>query len=376
MALAGLLLWPTAETETTQAEAPLFGPWPSRGPLVDDAALLDSAEDAWRSAAASGLVDPPGRDVRPLYIGVPDGPTVAALTSVAPNGQEVVAMLTDGGSGWRVLDAASRSTTDPVPGLALPSEGTPRILLSPELALSQARPVVRRDDAVWTPLPVDEDGVTAPVPTGFDGSEPTIGIKLRREESDDRGGLSGVFSVSPWAVYPLAPPVILDDPLWGRGDVALTTSEYDAAVYAEPVVPEGNGRMAVLAHAQAPGGRVVMVQAQSATAGWYSHMLVVPGEDGAPTLGPAPVVEADLAAGAGPRAGGRVQVLAAAAPEVSGLEIRDPGGNVLIEAAGSTSVVLAPPLPREVRVLGKDVDGAVTATLVLPLAAQAEAGAQ
>ena len=372
MALAALLLWPSAEPEGPPPESLTVGSWPARGSLVDDVGLVDSAETAWRSASASGSLDPPGRDVRALYAGALDGPVVAALSSVDPLGREVVATLVDAGSGWRVIDVESPRTTDPVPGLTLPSGEGPRVLLAPEIAGASAATVVRREDSLWTPLPVGADGVTAPVPSGPDGSDPTIGL---RSSDGLRGGLRGVFSVSIAAIFPITAPVIVDDPRWGRGGVSLTTAEYDAAYYADPVVPEGNGRIAVLAHDRVPGGRVVIVETQSATAGWYSHLLVVPGPDGEATLGPAPVVDGDLAAAVAPRAGGRVQVLAAAAPAISSIEVRDED-DVLVEGIGSTAVVLAPPLPPQVQVLAKGVDGAVVARLVLPLAERAGAGPQ
>jgi hypothetical protein len=65
-------------------------------------------------------------------------------------------------------------------------------------------------------------------------------------------------------------------------------------------------------------------------------------------------------------------VLAASAPSVSRVEVRLPDGSSVIDGIGPTSVVLPPPVPDQVTVLGKRTNGSVVASLVVPIAASLE----
>jgi hypothetical protein len=166
-------------------------------------------------------------------------------------------------------------------------------------------------------------------------------------------------------VLPQPAPVDAGAPRWGRIG-GLSAEEYDAALYASRAFTEPPAELAVLASTRMPGGRAVMFEVASADDGRATYRTVVPGPDGSPTWGPEPAVRNNLAIAVVPREGGRALVLAASSPSVARVEVRTPDGEVLVDGIGPTAVVLAPPVPTEVRVLGKRTNGAVITSLTAP----------
>ncbi len=296
VALLALLVWPTAPAEqgTDTGDPVQQGPlaaWPVRGSLADDEAVLAEVTQAWRVAAATEGVPAPGRVVDPLYLGEPDGFEVALLRSLNEQGRVVVAaaaVLRD--EQWRLLEAA------PVDGevswLTLPGLEHPRVLAAPEVAAASSL-LLRRDDGVWNRAAIREDGVSM-LMRSLDGQAPLLGVV---GSVAGTRGLVEVSALSRTSVLPQRAPVAAQAPRWGRGAM-LSPEEYDSALYAAEAIPSFTGNLAVLAATRAPGGRVVLVETESSADGWFRYLLVVPGEDGVPTLGAEPVVAQPLAASA------------------------------------------------------------------------------
>lgn len=332
------------------------GTWPARGELAQDERLLRDATAAWRSSAGGGLREP-GREVEPLYLGRPDGQTVALLRSATPEGRTLVAAAAVEGDAWRLLESAAVDSD--VAWLTLPGGEQPRVLLAPDVAAASSL-WIRRSDGVWTRVASREDGVTF----GLRSRDGVTVLGVVRGRGASRS-LGDVATVSATSVLPLRPPVEAASPAWGRS-AGLTAEEYDAALYASQALGQGRDRVAVLASTRVPGGRAVLVETRSPDDGQVRHQTVVPGPDGEPVLGPRPVVGTSLAAAVVPREGGRALVLAASAPSIARIEVRASEG-VVVDGVGPTAVVLAPPVPDEVQVLGKRTDGEVVASLPDPL---------
>jgi hypothetical protein len=366
VALLALLVWPTAPAEqgTDTGDPVQQGPlaaWPVRGSLADDEAVLAEVTQAWRVAAATEGVPAPGRVVDPLYLGEPDGFEVALLRSLNEQGRVVVAaaaVLRD--EQWRLLEAA------PVDGevswLTLPGPKGPRVLAAPEVAAASSL-LLRRDDGVWNRAAIRDDGVSMLI-RSLDGQAPLLGVV---GSVAGTRGLVEVSALSRTSVLPQRAPVAAQAPRWGRGAM-LSPEEYDSALYAAEAIPSFTGNLAVLAATRAPGGRVVLVETESSADGWFRYLLVVPGEDGVPTLGAEPVVEDNLAAAVVPRGEGRVLVLVGSAPSIARVEVRDPTGRTLVDGIGPTSIVVPPPSPDSVEVLGKRTNGSVVASLRIGVA--------
>ena len=111
----------------------------------------------------------------------------------------------------------------------------------------------------------------------------------------------------------------------------------------------------------------MLVEVVPADDGRTSHRTVVPGPDGDPVWGPEPLVRDNLAVTVVPRGGGRALVLATSSPSIARVEVRTADDEVLVDGVGPTAVVLAPPVPAEVRVLGKRTNGAVVTSLTSPV---------
>lgn len=361
LALAALLGWPSGADEPAVQDAAdgSVASWPARGSLADSPGDLRGIEVAWRSVSDDSSLAAPGEVVEPLYLGEPDGTRVGLVRSWTQAGSLAVAAAIQDGSGWRLLDAA-RVDAD-APWLVLPGSDPPRVLAAPDVAAAAAL-LLRRDDGVWTRVAFRGDGVSATL-RSLDGPSSILGVVA---SIGPGRGLAHVATLSPSSVVPLDPPVRAGAPRWGRAS-ALTPAEYDAALYAAPAVLEGAGRLVVLASAKVPGGRAVLAETQSSTDGQYRRVLVVPGDDGSVTLGPTPQVEDGLAAAVAPRGGDRTLVLAASSPSIARVEVVLPDGTSVIDGFGPTAVVLAPPVPDEVTVLGKRTNGSVVASLVLPV---------
>lgn len=369
--LVGLAVWPDGrerqvsdegETSPRQVQG-----WPARGDGADDVRAVRDISDAWRTAARESQVSAPGAQVDPLYLGTVDGARVALLRSVASSGVPVVAAAIgadDQPSGWRILDAVPVDRD--VAWLTLPGGGTPRVLVAPDVAAAGSL-VLRRGDGVWTRVALRDDGVSFSL-RSLDLDLPVLGIVDGRGVDRTLGDLA---SLSPASVLPLPPPVEVDDPAWGRG-TGLRPEEFDAALYASRAVSQDRAsssrRLAVLAATRVPGGRAVLVETTSPLDGQVGHATVVPGPDGEPTLGPAPRVSGDLAVTVVARGGGRLLVLAAAAPTLARIEVRGSDGAVYIDGIAPTAVVLAPPVPAEMTVRGKRTNGAVVTSLEVPTA--------
>ena len=358
--LAALLLWP-GPAEPTDEPVPDFSvaTWPARGTEAGSATALREVERAWLVQSADAAFIAPADDVEPLYLGDLDGSRVALVRSRTDAGRLVVAAAIEEGAGWRVLDAAV--VTSDVSWLVLPGSDPARLLAAPQVA-ADASLVLRRSDGVWTRTAIRGDGVSATL-RSLDGPIPVLGVVGNLGAGR---GLIEVAGLSSTSVLPVDAPVQPAAPRWGRSSV-LSTEEYDSALYASPALPATDSRLAVLASARVPGGRAVLVETQSAADGQVRAVLVVPGTDGSPALGPAPVVEDGLAAAVAPRNGGRALVLAASSPAIARVEVRLGDGTSVIDGFGPTAVVLAPPLPDEVTVLGKRTNGSVVSSLVLPL---------
>jgi hypothetical protein len=359
--LVALALWPdgsatggsTGETlSPRQVQA-----WPARGPLAADDRAIRELTAAWRSAARDDGVSDPGARVEPLYVGDVDGARVALLRSTASSGVPVVAAAVEEPTGWRVLEAVPLDRD--VPWLTLPGGDRPRALVAPDVGEASSLRL-RRSDGVWTRVAIREDGVTFGL-RSLDGPLPVLGVVEGRGVTRRLGSLA---SLSAMSVLPLPAPVHVDDPDWGRGP-GLDADEFDAALYASRVLPETSRRVAVLAATRVPGGRVVLAETVSPTDGRLRYTTVVPGDDGEPTLGPPPQVGGNLAAAVVPRAGGRLLVLAAAAPTLARIEVRGSDGTVYIDGIAPTAVVLAPPVPDTLVVRGKRTNGGVVTSLTV-----------
>lgn len=358
--LVALLLWPgPAEPEQDPPSDFAVATWPARGADADSATALREVERAWLVQSSEAGFPAPADDVEPLYAGDPDGVRVALVRSRTEAGRLVVAAAIAESAGWRVLDAAV--VTSEVSWLVLPGSDPVRVLAAPEVA-ADASLVLRRSDGVWTRTAIRDDGVTATL-RSLDGPIPVLGVVGNVGVGR---GLVEVAGLSGTSLLPVDAPVQPVAPRWGRSS-ALSTEEYDSALYAAPALPDAESRLAVLASARVPGGRAVLVETQSAADGQVRWALVVPGADGSPVLGSTPVVEDGLAAAVARRVGDRALVLAAASPSIARVEVRLADGTSVIDGFGPTAVVLAPPLPQEVTVLGKRTNGSVVSSLVLSL---------
>jgi hypothetical protein len=366
LVLVALLAWPAPEVEAPADPGPTLSvaSWPARGSDAENQAELGEVAAAWRTSAVAPGVLSPGEVIEPLYLGDPDGYRVGLIRSTTDDGRLLVAAAVQRNDGWRVLDVAE--VTSDVPWLVLPGGDPPRVLAAPDVASAESL-LVRRADGLWTRVAIRDDGVTFTL-RSLDGQVPVLGVV--RSTSGSRG-LYDVAGLSSMSVLPVESPVRAVAPRWGRSSV-LTPPEFDAALFARPALPEGTDRLAVLASARVPGGRAVLVETESVTDGQLRRLLVVPGADGEVILGDRPVVENNLAAAVAPRGGGRVLVLAAAAPSIARVEVRLPDGTSVIDGIGPTAVVLAPPLPEAVTVLGKRTNGVVVASIALPLAGTSE----
>ncbi len=369
--LVALTIWPDEpgrQLPDAEAASPRqVQSWPPRGDGVDDVRVVRDIADAWRSAARERQVSTPGSQVDPLYLGTVDGDQVALLRSAASSGVPVVAAAIradDEPSGWRVLDAVPVDRD--VAWLTLPGGDVPRVLVAPDVAAASSL-VLRRGDGVWTRVALRDDGVSFGL-RSLDLDRPVLGVVEGRGIDRALGDVASLSSVS---VLPLPPPVHVDDPAWGRGP-GLAAEEFDAALYASRAVGQDQApssrRLAVLAWTRVPGGRAVLVESTSALDGTVGHTTVVPGPDGEPTLGRSPLVSEDLAVAVVPRGGGRLLVLTAAAPTLARVEVRGSDGSVYIDGIAPTAVVLAPPVPATLTVLGKRTNGAVVTSLEVPTA--------
>ncbi len=359
LGLALLLAWPSGE-QPVQAPPPgSVASWPARGPDAQDSSVRRAVETAWRGVAEGSGIPAPGRDVDVLYLGDVDGLQAGLVRSFTSEGRLLVAAAVRGSDGWRVLDAVPVDTD--VAWLTLPGGGTSRVLVAPPVAAASSL-VLRRDDGVWNRVAIRDDGVTAPL-RSLQGEREILAVVGARGA---QRGLLEVSALSPTSIVPAAPPVQPGAPAWGRSG-ALTAEEYDAALYALPVIPASAGRVAVIAAARVPGGRAVLVETRSTEDGGTGYLLVVPGEGGVPVVGTAPVVSGALAAGVLDRGGGRTLVLAASAPSLARVEVRSPDGTTLVDGIGPTAVVLPAPAPAQVSVLGKRTNGSVVASIGVPL---------
>jgi len=366
LALVGLVVWPApgGEVADDADDAPTLelsvATWLPRGSLAQDTTVLRAAVSAWRSAASEGIALAPGASVEPLYAGEPDGVRVALLRSRAEQGRLLVAAAVERDGGWRVADAAAVESE--VAWLVLPGGDQPRVLAAPGVSAATSL-FLRRADALWTRVAIRDDGVTAML-RSLDDPIPVLGVVGR---VGGARGLVDVATLTRTSVLPSDPPVEVSSPRWGRS-AAVSPEEIDSAIYAEPALPASTGRLAVVAAARVPGGRAVLVESESGDDGYYQYSLVVPGPGGAPRLGAPPIVDGRLAAAVVERDGGRVMVLAASAPSVSRVEVRLPDGSSVIDGIGPTTVVLPPPVPDQVTVLGKRTNGSVVTSLVVPIA--------
>ncbi|MGA7688364.1 MAG: hypothetical protein WCA29_03945 [Jiangellales bacterium] len=360
LALALLVAWPSGEQPGQAPPQPgSVASWPARGPDAQDSSVVRAVETAWRGVAEGSGIPGPGRDVDVLYLGDVDGLQAGLVRSFTSEGRLLVAAVVRGSDGWRVLDAVPLDTD--VSWLTLPGGATSRVLAAPDVVAASSL-ALRRDDGVWNRVAIRDDGVTAPL-RSLQGQPPILAVVGVRGA---QRGLLEVSALSPTSIVPVGPPVQPRAPAWGRSGV-LTAEEYDAALYALPVIPESAGSVAVIAAARVPGGRAVLVETRSAEDGGTSYLLVVPGEDGAPVVGTAPVVTGALAAGVVDRGGGRALVLAASAPSLARVEVRGRDGTTLVDGIGPTAVVLPAPAPAEVTVLGKRTNGSVVASIRVPL---------
>jgi hypothetical protein len=325
--------------------------------LAGDAGVLRDVAAAWRTADLDGAPEP-GRLVEPLYLGRVGEDVTALLRSTSADGRTLVAAAVVDGDEWRVLDAVPVDRD--VSWLTLPGGDLPRVLIAPDVAAASAL-WVRRGDGVWTRVAARDDGVTFGLRSN-DG--PTLlGVVLG-------GGvprtLAEVAELSSTAVLPQPAPVDVVAPQWSRGG-GLSAEEYDAALYASRAFAEPPGQLAVLAATRVPGGRAVLVEVVSPDDGRTVHRTVVAGQDGDPEFGPEPLVRDELAVAVVPRGGGRALVLAASSPSIARIEVRTPDDEMLVGGIGPTAVVLAPPVPPDVRVLGKRTSGTVISSLTSPV---------
>lgn len=356
-----LLAWPAAEVESPADPGRTLSvaTWPARGSDVENQAEVRAVAAAWRSSAVTPGVLAPGEVVEPLYLGDPDGYRVGLVRSTTEDGRLLVAAAVQRSDGWRVLEVAEVNTD--VSWLVLPGGEPPRVLTAPDVASAESL-LVRRADGVWIRAAIRDDGVTSTL-RNLDGPVPVLGVV--RSTGGSRG-LSDVAGLSSTSVLPVESSVRAVAPRWGRSS-ALTPPEFDAALFVRPALPDGTDQVAVLASARTPGGRAVLVETQSAADGQPRRVLVVTGADGEAVLGDPPVLENNLAAAVAPRGGGRVLVLAAAAPSIARIEVRLPDGSSVIDGIGPTAVVLAPPVPEAVSVLGKRTNGVVVASIELSI---------
>ncbi len=360
LGLVLLLVLPTGQQSVPPTPEPgSVASWPARGAAAQDASALRAVETAWRGVAEGSGIPTPGRDVDVLFLGDRDGLPVGLVRSVTDEGRLLIAAAVQGNDGWRVLDAVPQDRD--VDWLTLPGGGTSRVLAAPDVAAA-ASLVVRRGDGVWNRVAIRDDGVSAPL-RSIDGDPPILGVIGVRGA---QRGLLDVAALSATSIVPVSPPVRPGDPSWGRSGV-LTTEEYDAALFALPALSGSAGQVAVVAAARVPGGRAVLVETRSVDDGATRHVLVVPGEDGAPVVGRDPVVTGRLVAGVVDRGGGRLLVLAASAPSLARVEVRSPDGATLVDGIGPTAVVLPAPAPDQVTILGKRTNGSVVASIRVPL---------
>ncbi|MFE0651421.1 hypothetical protein ACFVZH_22810 [Streptomyces sp. NPDC059534] len=168
-----------------------FTAWPARGPRTGDAALLSRALVTWARGADGGArvtatpgtsTPPPAEPPRLLFAGTVDGADVVLLH----DGRRLARYAEPrDGRGPVVLDLARADDADVTTGAAVvlgrTSVGT-RFLLAPWIAEAAVRDLGTPGTAA-RPLPVDPDGVTAPVPydaaPGTAGCARTTALQLR-----------------------------------------------------------------------------------------------------------------------------------------------------------------------------------------------------
>lgn len=360
--LLGLLLWPDQGIQARPSspsgapgggsEAGSVASWPARGELAGDPRLALAAEVAWRTAAQSSGLMAPGPEVDVVYGGRVDDHVLLVLRSWSAEGTPVVALARSGPDGnLSVVDA--RAVPGSVPWLTLPGAQRLRLLVAPDLTQNPSL-VLRRDDSLWSPVAIGEDGVTAPL-RSLGREPPIVGVVEVRDEVRD---VLDVAVAVPGSLLPAAAPVVVVEPSWGRRS-APSFAEYDAALFAAPGLPGAPAEVAVLTAEKLPGGAwAALLEYRDPGRLEEETVMVVPtGPDGRPEVGWPVTRGVALAAGVVSRPGGRLMVVVTARPEVSRVEVRGVDGATLVDARGSTAVVLPPQTSGEVVVWGRHQSG-------------------
>ena len=357
--LVALLLWPQpAPPPASTGEG--VASWPARGPLAQDRGLLRQATLAWEAAARTGSLRPPGADVSLLYAGPSaPGPSVV-LRSVGSDGQVLVALARTDRGQVQVIAAEAVDTTPRA--IVLTQQGAYRLLVPPAAGVDL---VVRRGDGIWQRVETPVDGLTAPV-RSLDGLGPVLGVV---GSVFGQRGLIETWRLQPTAVVPVADPLVVTSPAWGR-DTPLSPPEYDDAHAVAPALRasrDGPLRVAVLAAAGIPSGRAVVAEVTASRPDLPGHVLVLT-QEGSVSTGPPPVVRDGLAVGVVPRRDGRALVLVGSSPAVAQVQVSGPDGRTLVSGSGTVSVVLPAPVPAYVQVAGLGPTGAEVARLRVALA--------
>jgi hypothetical protein len=362
--LVALLVLPQPADTSSETGALRIGvdAWPARGPRADDDGLLRAATSAWRAAGAQGEVAAPGRVVEPLYLGEADGAVDVVLRSRTSDGLLLVAAGTGRSDGTVRIQAVERAIGEPV-ALVLPAGGEPRLLVAPPRDEGLTL-LVRKRDSLWQEVYVDEHGLSAPVRGLSSRLPPVLGIMAR---TGTERGLVQTHLITEQSLLPGSAPAIVTTAAWGASGLP-STEEFDAALVALRGIPEPTKRVAVLAETRSGVGRVVLAEVADPFTGETRHRLVKSDGSGRVELGASPTVSSTLAVGLAPLGGGRLMVVAGAAPSVPRVEVRTGDGQTLVDGLGPTSVVLPAPAPAELVVLGKRTNGSVVATLRVDVA--------
>ncbi len=288
--LVALAFWPVAPAPDPPAEADAgpttpapedarLLPWPGRGPLVGDRALVASAVAAWeRPSDALGVSGGPGGEVFPLWVGEMLDWRVALLQSIGPDGSlrvaQVVEPATDPpGSGF-VLSSQDRLETSrngppaapellamSVPFEALRGTSTAmQVLFSP--ASEPATLSIVDYSRTLQPITLSADGSSKPWAHGRAGEEDDASwLVTDVDRLGPEGTLARVVAVRPYEVLPDPTPLELVPPALAGGRAPVATDVVVGHALLQSLGAE-QAQLAVLGSKQTRWGRVVMVRAR------------------------------------------------------------------------------------------------------------------
>lgn len=146
---------PAGPVPAALAGAPGELDWPARGPLAGDQDLLRDALRTWRDGVPARQQP---ADAAVLYAGAPDGARTVLLQGTDPSGQSWAAAVTEdaGTLALRAAEPLGRAA----PLVVLPAGDQVRLLTAGDAG---AGLLAAAPDGALKPVPLDADGLSAPV---------------------------------------------------------------------------------------------------------------------------------------------------------------------------------------------------------------------